>query len=254
SYGIKASGASSPIISNNRIQDNSSYGVYNSDSSVVVNAENNWWGCGSGPLDESDDRNTGGLYNPDGKGDRVSNYVDYKPWEGMSIPPNQPSNVWPGDETTGIDLTPTLQSSAFSDPDAGDSHVASHWQLTTTPGDYTSPIFDSGRDTENLESITIPSGTLKYLTTYYWRVRHQDNRGVWSEWSAETSFTTMRLPADVSGDGQVDAVDLATVAAAFNSPVGGANWNEDADLNQDGIVDIFDLVKVGRNFSAGQEK
>ncbi len=64
----------------------------------------------------------------------------------------------------------------------------------------------------------------------------------------------MRLPADVNRDGQMDAADLAAVAAAFNSPAGGPNWNEDADLNDDGIVDIFDLVLVGRNFGGGQEK
>jgi len=50
---------------------------------VVINAENNWWGDPSGPLDTSDDRATGGFYNPGGLGDRVSNYVDYEPWLGQ---------------------------------------------------------------------------------------------------------------------------------------------------------------------------
>ncbi|MCL0095716.1 dockerin type I domain-containing protein [Dehalococcoidia bacterium] len=87
-------------------------------------------------------------------------------------------------------------------------------------------------------------------------------RAVWPEFAAEHNMTTLSdlaslyqaMEGDISGNDQVDAVDLATVVIAFNSPVGGANWNEDADLNQDGIVDIFDLVKVGRNFSAGQDK
>jgi len=112
--------------------------------------------------------------------------------------PNQPINSSPEDGAT--DVNPTsykLEASPFSDPD-GDFHAASQWQITTVSGDYSSPAFDSGRDTENLTSITIPSGILNYSTTYCWRVRHQDNYGAWSEWSAETSFTTPnQLPLEV---------------------------------------------------------
>ena len=102
--------------------------------------------------------------------------------------PNQPSNVSPSDNATGVSLTPTLVSSAFSDNDNLDTHMASQWQVATTPGDYSSPVFDSGTDSLNLDNITLPS--LNYSTTYYWRVAHQDNHGRWSNWSAETSFTT----------------------------------------------------------------
>jgi hypothetical protein len=115
-------------------------------------------------------------------------------------PPNQPSNVSPSNGATGVILTPTLQSSAFSDPDAGDTHAASQWQIRTSSGSYSSPVFDSGTDTGNLTSITIPLGRLNYSITYYWHVRHQDNHGAWSDWSAETSFTTQTpavLPTQV---------------------------------------------------------
>ncbi|MFC1999814.1 hypothetical protein ACFLXE_03535 [Chloroflexota bacterium] len=104
--------------------------------------------------------------------------------------PNKPSNVSPGNGSTDTSVTPTLESSAFSDPDAGDTHAASQWQITTTAGDYSSPVFVSGTDTSNLTSITIPSGTLSNNTTYYWRVRYQDDHGAWSTWATETSFTT----------------------------------------------------------------
>jgi Leucine-rich repeat (LRR) protein len=115
-------------------------------------------------------------------------------WDTANQLPNQPSNVSPANGATGVSLTPTLISSAFSDPDLGDNHAASQWQITTTPGDYSSPIFDSGTDPANLESIAIPSGALSESTTYYWHVKHQDNRGDWSSWSAETSFTTAAPP------------------------------------------------------------
>ncbi len=106
-------------------------------------------------------------------------------------PPTQPSNQSPVNGATGVSLTPTLKSSAFSDPDSGDTHTASQWQITTTSGDYSSPVFDSGEDDSNKTQITVPSGKLSYDTTYYWRVRHQDNHGNWSEYSTETSFTTV---------------------------------------------------------------
>ncbi|NQT47439.1 MAG: PQQ-like beta-propeller repeat protein, partial [Chloroflexi bacterium] len=113
---------------------------------------------------------------------------------GSNRQPDQSTNASPSDGADNISLTPVLQSSAFSDPDSGDNHTASQWQVTTSPGDYSSPVFDSGTDTSNLTSITIPSGTLDYSTTYYWRVSHQDNHGTWSEWSAETNFTTAGYP------------------------------------------------------------
>ena len=121
------------------------------------------------------------------------NYPLMQPTENYSLLnwfPSQPSSVLPTDGATGISLTPTLQSSAFSDPDAGDTHQASQWQIRASGGSYDSPVFNSGTDTSNLTQITIPSGKLTYSTTYYWQVRHQDNKGAWSEWAAETSFAT----------------------------------------------------------------
>jgi outer membrane protein assembly factor BamB len=106
-------------------------------------------------------------------------------------PPNQPSNISPANAATGVRTTPTLQSSPFSDPDAGDAHIASQRQMRTTSGSYSSPVYDSGIDASNLTSIAIPSGLLRNSTAYYWRVRYQDNHGAWSGWSTETSFTTV---------------------------------------------------------------
>ncbi len=113
---------------------------------------------------------------------------------GANNPPNQPSNTSPSNGATGVSMTPTLQSSAFSDPDGSDTHSASQWQITTTSGNYTSPVFDSGTDASNLTQRTIPGGTLSNGTLYYWHVRHRDNNGAWSLWSTETSFTTINQP------------------------------------------------------------
>ncbi|MCJ7812454.1 PKD domain-containing protein, partial [bacterium] len=71
---------SNPVIKNNNIYSNRTWGVRNIDISNVIIAEENWWGHLSGPKDESDDRTIGGLFNPDGQGDRVSDFIDYEPW------------------------------------------------------------------------------------------------------------------------------------------------------------------------------
>ncbi|MBU1245369.1 right-handed parallel beta-helix repeat-containing protein, partial [Myxococcota bacterium] len=68
-----------PVINNNDIYSNTGYGI-NNRTTTTINAENNWWGHASGPLDNSDDTATGGLYNLAGTGSQVTNYVDYDPW------------------------------------------------------------------------------------------------------------------------------------------------------------------------------
>ncbi|MBI4652328.1 right-handed parallel beta-helix repeat-containing protein, partial [Candidatus Desantisbacteria bacterium] len=61
------------------IYDNANYGINNIGPNLI-DAKYNWWGDISGPLDDNDDRNTGGLYNPKGKGSRVTNKINYSEW------------------------------------------------------------------------------------------------------------------------------------------------------------------------------
>lgn len=48
----------------------------------LIDASKGYWGDRSGPLDDSDDRAEGGLYNPGGRGDRVTDGIGYFPWVG----------------------------------------------------------------------------------------------------------------------------------------------------------------------------
>jgi hypothetical protein len=114
-----------------------------------------------------------------------------------NTPPNKPVNIAPVNGTSGTSLTPVLQSTSFSDSDSGNIHAASQWQITTVSYDYTAPVFDSLRQTTYLTQILLPPGKLNPDTQYYWHVRHSDNHLVWSEWSADTSFTT-GIPVDIS--------------------------------------------------------
>ena len=75
--GIYSSRLSNPLVNNNNILNNSDFGFKNADASIMINATNNWWGDISGPYDPTDGNPD---YNPDGLGNNVSDYVDYRPW------------------------------------------------------------------------------------------------------------------------------------------------------------------------------
>jgi pimeloyl-ACP methyl ester carboxylesterase len=68
-FGIRHA-AGTTTISQSSIHDNGEYGVYN-DTTVIINARNNYWGSISGPTHPG---------NPLGTGSRVSDYVDYTPY------------------------------------------------------------------------------------------------------------------------------------------------------------------------------
>jgi hypothetical protein len=162
-------------------------------------------------------------------------------------PPNQPSNVSPASGATGVSVTPTLQSSAFSDPDAGDSHAASQWQITTTAGNYSSPVFESNTDASHLTGITTSS--LNYSTTYYWHVRYQDSHGAWSNWSTETAFTTLAATSAVQAvpaqGGKVETGD-GRIAADFPSgAVSGAATVTIKQITASEVADSPKGFKVG---------
>jgi PKD repeat protein len=133
--------------------------------------------------------------------------------------PSQPENFEPDNNATAVSLPLTLQACEFRDPNASevvlgeqDTHAASQWQATTTPDNYVSPVFDSGRVTFALTSATVSLGVLSENTIYYWHVRYQDSYGNWSAYSPQTSFTTgTTTPASVAVQQPVNV-----------SPFGGA--------------------------------
>ncbi len=116
--------------------------------------------------------------------------------------PQKPVALTPSEGTTG---SVVLTASTFS---GAKPLMSSHFQLTSTPGDYNSPILDSIRNLEDwygdsgspdynpvnlnagidLMSVAVGSG-LTLGQSYGWRVRYRDDNLRWSEWSDETVFT-----------------------------------------------------------------
>jgi parallel beta-helix repeat protein len=57
-----------------------------------------------------------------------------------------------------------------------------------------------------------------------------------------------KLLGDINGDRHVDILDAISLANAFNSKPGDANWNPNADFNGDGRVNILDAITLASNF------
>jgi hypothetical protein len=126
-------------------------------------------------------------------------------------PPNQPRNAAPVDKASVMTLTPTLTSSAFSRPCLSRTHTASQWQVTAVSGDYSNLLFDSAADSANLTGIALPRGVVGEHELYWWHVRYRDNRGIWSEWSTETSFARPDfIGAELSGSAEIRARDSSS--------------------------------------------
>lgn len=77
-------------------------------------------------------------------------------------------------------ITPILDWNDFSDPDVGDTQIAYRLQIDNN-SDFSSPVIDNIL-TLSTSLYSVPAATLVYNTTYYWRVRVQDQRELWSNW------------------------------------------------------------------------
>ncbi len=76
-YGLRSSGtAANPVVEYCNIVGNTTAGIQNDTPNHWISAPNNWWGNVTGPNDAS---NADGLVN-NGSGDKVSNFVQYRPW------------------------------------------------------------------------------------------------------------------------------------------------------------------------------
>jgi hypothetical protein len=64
------------------------------------------------------------------------------------------------------------------------------------------------------------------------------------------SYTVLTtLPGDVTGDGQVNLVDLAPFAQAYGSSAGDPHYNPAADANRNGYINLFDAKALEYNMT-----
>jgi hypothetical protein len=139
----------------------------------------------------------------------TDNYVNDAPYVPVVLAP---------DNNKLVGLTPVLLTEDFYDPDYGDSHLKTQWQIFDQLSDEC--VFDVETPTA-LTSATVPKLILEENTTYYWRVRFFDSNGTPSDWSESTGFLTDMNDEDSNGNGIPDHQEL----------------DESTDMDADGIPD-----------------
>ena len=107
-----------------------------------------------------------------------------------------PSAQYPVD----VEIAPECVILCGTDFETQGLHGATHWQVTTTSGNYIDPVVDIWEQHQNLyfnedtqagESLTDEHiSDIQQNTQYWWRFRYRDKELNWSDWSDEVSFTT----------------------------------------------------------------
>lgn len=139
--------------------------------------------------------------------------------------PLTPTLAFPANGSIDVSLTPSLTANTFSDPDTGDTHLQTEWQISTSNDFSTSILYEKSR--VNLTSLSVPDLMLQDNTTYYWRVRFYDSSSTVSEWSETFIFTTLPAQNDTNENGIPDTLENNTV-----------------DLDNDGTADFWqDKIK-----------
>lgn len=93
-------------------------------------------------------------------------------------------------------------------------------------------------------TIIVPAGS--YLisataTTVPGETNTEDNTHVYG-------YIIETILGDVTGEGEVDILDIATIASAYGASPGHPKWNPNADLDNSNSIDILDIAKAARNY------
>jgi hypothetical protein len=111
-----------------------------------------------------------------------------------SIVPTAPANSSPASNASVSSSTPKLIASTFSDGAIGSTETAAEWEIYKG----STVVYDTGTDTTDLASLTVPDGELGVGNTYKWKVRYEDNYGDWSSYSPTTNFSMIAVPEPTS--------------------------------------------------------
>jgi hypothetical protein len=161
--------------------------------------------------------------NEDPDGDGVSNIQEYRAGTEPTINRNNSVPATPilylPFNNDLVEISPQLVTDEFYDPDFGDVHAESQWQILRE--DDGSIVFEQTSNI-SLTSITIPKLVLDEDTTYEWKVRFIDNHGAASKWSQAGMFLTDINRQDSDGNGIPDHQEV----------------DANVDLDEDGTPDI----------------
>ena len=261
STGISIDSSSSGTYQGNTISGNTSYGI-NYSGSTVINASYTYWGDPTGPLDASDDRASGGWYNPNGKGNTVSNKVKYTPWVGVPLNTTDNATVGPDSEYKNVaDAIAAVNEGGTIKVNSGDYTGFEIWKSgLTIIGDKSSngtmPLINGEGVDYNLDNGTVRKAAI-YIT--------QDNTTVMGfTISGDSGYdTAMAVGNNATGvhlhfnnlffTEQTTTPDTMTGLAVVGTETVDArmNWWGDATGPGFGQSTVFDSC-IGQAYAAGQ--
>lgn len=141
--------------------------------------------------------------------------------------PATPAISAPANAAAGLMERPTLALASYSSPSSV-AQAGVQFQLAAA-ATFANVFHDSGEKPAGL-SYTVPAATLVAATTYYLRGRVKDSAGLWSDWSAVTSFSTaasfvyVAAPALTGpANNAVDVPEQPTLSSSAFAVVGGAD-------------------------------
>ncbi|MCK4597800.1 right-handed parallel beta-helix repeat-containing protein, partial [bacterium] len=214
------------------IYDNLVYGGQNGTIADTIDATGNWWGDPTGPRDTSLGPPS---YNPNGLGDRVTDYVAYDPWWDATLPGLSTLILSDPLPTTADSVVFTLTFSRKMDPTAD--------PLVTfglaSPFDSLAVVADTGWAADSLSwtgSFVITDSTGDGLNT----IAVSGARDIWG-WTMETDtaytlFIDTRPPGSQASSPAISPADTFLVS-----------WTTDDPLPSSGIAGV--TVYVSENDS-----
>lgn len=144
--------------------------------------------------------------------DGISNLDEYRGGTDPGIydandEPDDPVLSAPGGVET-VGRTPQLRIEEFYDPDYGDTHRSTRWQIIRRSDDRV--VLDATSD-YMLTALPVPKMVLDADAGYEWRARVYDNHGLASAWSATERFNTEIQTEDSDGNGILDEQEVDPV-------------------------------------------
>jgi len=147
----------------------------------------------------------------DSDGDGLSNLDEYHAGTNPVVPqnnlePDAPTLASPINQQV-VELTPVLKTNTFFDPNSGDFHSATQWQIYRKADNVC--IFDITSE-YSLTQLQVPTLILCAQSDYLWRTRFYDNYNTASPWSASGSFSTQPSIDDTNNNGIPDGQEVET--------------------------------------------
>ena len=247
-WGLVIQASGSAVVSGCDISSNATGGLSNNTTSPLIDARNNWWGDASGPLDAT---NGNPDFNPAGLGNKVSDYVQYRPFLVAPVLNTPPGNFALLNPLQGVTIPV--------------APVQFHWSAAIDlDGDAVTydlkvdddPLFGSPAIAANgLSALTYTSsGFLNAGITYYWCVVARDGHGGECLATPGTGiFSTVPAVSGVDPEiSSVFAVGLATPnparsssAVRFNLPQAGAVLADVFDVGGRRVRRLIDATLAG---------